>query len=129
MVGSRPVRALLSTTVALLRPALLNSTTLIFVLALEVLGLPLILGSSSNRSTFRHQSSLQHAMLWPRTIPGLVTGMAFFWAFAVFNPGGALGDSLWGIGLMNGGSGPTHQVWLGGGTSREREHGVHVGSD
>ncbi|MGW4587769.1 ABC transporter permease [Amycolatopsis thermoflava] len=252
--GARPLRALLSTTVPLLRPALLNSTMLVFVLALEVLGLPLILGSSSNvflissylydnwvqkvpadqglvsagavclltvvtllllirnrvagdtsrfttttgkpkapstvrlgvlrwplsvlillglvvgvliplcgillaaftsvlspfvnpftvlttaqfgtvfanssyvdsivnslliatvggvlataavailsmvahRSTFRHRSSLQQAMLWPRTMPGLVTGMAFFWTIAVLNPGGALRDSLWAIGL------------------------------
>jgi iron(III) transport system permease protein len=38
-------------------------------------------------------------MLWPRMMPGLVTGMAFFWTFVVLDPGGGLRASLWGIGL------------------------------
>jgi iron(III) transport system permease protein len=32
-------------------------------------------------------------------MPGLVTGMAFFWAFAVLDPSGAVRSSLWGLGL------------------------------
>lgn len=53
-----------------------------------------LLSIVAHRSTFRLRGSLQQAMLWPRTVPGLVTGMAFFWAFAVLTPGGSLRDTL-----------------------------------
>ena len=46
--GASPVRALRTVTLPLLRPAILNSSVIVFALSLEVLGLPLILGSSSN---------------------------------------------------------------------------------
>ena len=38
-------------------------------------------------------------MLYPRAMPGLVTGMAFFWAFVVLDPTGRPGPSLWAVGL------------------------------
>jgi iron(III) transport system permease protein len=53
----------------------------------------------AHRSGFRHRRSLQHAMLWPRAMPGLITGMAFFWSFAILDPGGAVRGTLWGLGL------------------------------
>jgi iron(III) transport system permease protein len=53
-----------------------------------------VLSIVAHRSTFRLRGSLQQAMLWPRTVPGLVTGMAFFWAFAVLSPSGSLRDTL-----------------------------------
>ena len=46
--GASPVKALRTVTLPLLRPAILNSSVIVFALSLEVLGLPLILGSSSN---------------------------------------------------------------------------------
>lgn len=53
----------------------------------------------AHRSRFRLRGSLQHVMLWPRAMPGLVTGMAFFWSFAILDPGGAVRASLWAIGI------------------------------
>jgi iron(III) transport system permease protein len=53
----------------------------------------------AHRSDFRFRGSLQQAVLWPRMMPGLVTGMAFFWAFAVLDPSGAVRSSLWALGL------------------------------
>ncbi|WCO68084.1 ABC transporter permease subunit [Iamia majanohamensis] len=53
----------------------------------------------AHRSSFRHRGSLQYVMLSPRAIPGLVAGMAFFWAFVVIDPSGRLRSSLWAIGL------------------------------
>jgi iron(III) transport system permease protein len=53
----------------------------------------------AHRSSFRFRGSLQQAVMWPRMMPGLVTGMAFFWSFAVLDPSGAVRASLWGIGL------------------------------
>ncbi|GAA0253670.1 iron ABC transporter permease [Cryptosporangium japonicum] len=53
----------------------------------------------AHRSEFRFRGSLQQIVLWPRMMPGLVTGMAFFWSFAVLDPSGAVRASLWGIGL------------------------------
>jgi iron(III) transport system permease protein len=38
-------------------------------------------------------------MLWPRAVPGIVTGMAFFWSFAILDPSGGLRATLWAMGL------------------------------
>jgi iron(III) transport system permease protein len=46
--GASPLRVLLTVTVPLLRPALLNSGLLVFTLLLETLGIPLLLGSTHN---------------------------------------------------------------------------------
>jgi iron(III) transport system permease protein len=53
----------------------------------------------AHRSTFRHRGSLQYVMLYPRAMPGLVTGMAFFWAFVVLDPTGRARATLWAVGL------------------------------
>jgi iron(III) transport system permease protein len=53
----------------------------------------------AHRSTFRFRRSLQYVLVYPRAMPGLVTGMAFFWAFVVLDPSGAVRASLWGVGL------------------------------
>jgi iron(III) transport system permease protein len=46
--GASPLRVLLTVTVPLLRPALLNAGLLVFTLLLETLGIPLLLGSTHN---------------------------------------------------------------------------------
>lgn len=46
--GASPARVLRSVTIPMLRPALLNSATLIFTLAIAALGIPLLLGTSNN---------------------------------------------------------------------------------
>ena len=46
--GARPLRVLRTVTIPLLRPALLNSATLIFTLSIAALGVPLLLGTSRN---------------------------------------------------------------------------------
>jgi iron(III) transport system permease protein len=46
--GARPSRVLRSVTIPMLRPALLNSATLIFTLAVASLGIPLLLGTARN---------------------------------------------------------------------------------
>ncbi|HEX2575181.1 MAG TPA: ABC transporter permease subunit, partial [Aquihabitans sp.] len=53
----------------------------------------------AHRSAFRHRTSLQYAMVYPRAMPGLVTGMAFFWSFVILDPSGKLRASLWAIGI------------------------------
>ena len=53
----------------------------------------------AHRSSFRFRGSLQYSMLYPRAMPGLVTGMAFFWAFVVLDPSNTVRASLWGIGI------------------------------
>lgn len=53
----------------------------------------------AHRSTFRFRGSLQYTMMYPRAMPGLVTGMAFFWALVVLDPTNTVLASLWGIGL------------------------------
>jgi iron(III) transport system permease protein len=46
--GAGPVRVITRVTVPMLRPAILNCTLLIFALCLEILGIPLFLGTPSN---------------------------------------------------------------------------------
>jgi iron(III) transport system permease protein len=46
--GAAPLRVLRSVTIPMLRPALLNSATLIFTLAIASLGIPLLLGTPRN---------------------------------------------------------------------------------
>jgi len=46
-VGASPLRVLARVTVPMLRPALLNSGLLVFTLAIETLGIPLLLGSAN----------------------------------------------------------------------------------
>lgn len=53
----------------------------------------------AHRSSFRFRGSLQYVMLYPRAMPGLVTGMAFFWAFVVLDPSGRARATLWAVGL------------------------------
>ncbi|PQP23520.1 ABC transporter permease [Rhodococcus opacus] len=58
-----------------------------------------VLSLVAHRSDFRFRSSLQQGMLWPRAVPGIVTGMAFFWSFAILDPSGGLRATLWAMGL------------------------------
>ncbi|KUN02188.1 ABC transporter permease [Streptomyces canus] len=58
-----------------------------------------VLSVIAHRSRFRFRGSLQQGMLWPRMMPALVTGMAFFWSFALLDKSGAIRSSLWGIGI------------------------------
>jgi iron(III) transport system permease protein len=61
-----------------------------------------LLSVVAHRSEFRFRGSLQQAMLWPRMMPGLITGMAFFWTFAILDRSGTLRASLWGLGIAFG---------------------------
>ena len=58
-----------------------------------------VLSVIAHRSRFRFRGSLQQGMLWPRMMPALVTGMAFFWSFALLDRSGTIRASLWGIGI------------------------------
>ena len=78
-----------------IRNSLLIATVGGFLGTLAVAGISVV----AHRSGFRHRRSLQHFVLYPRAMPGLVTGMAFFWSFAVLDPSGKLLSSLWAIGI------------------------------
>jgi iron(III) transport system permease protein len=52
----------------------------------------------AHRSTFRAGRVLSFIMLFPRSMPGIIVGIGFFWAFVLVNPpGGTLLNSTWGI--------------------------------
>jgi len=54
----------------------------------------------AHRSSFRLRGSLQFIMLFPRSMPGIIVGIGFFWTFVLVNPpGSALRNSIWGIAL------------------------------
>jgi len=51
----------------------------------------------AHRSTFRLRGSLQFIMMFPRSMPGIIIGIGFFWTFVLVNPpGSALRNSVWG---------------------------------
>lgn len=58
-----------------------------------------VLSLVAHRSDFPLRTSMQQAMLWPRAVPGIVTGMAFFWSFVIIDPHGWLRGSLVGLGI------------------------------
>jgi iron(III) transport system permease protein len=66
--------------------------------ALATVGIA-ILAVVAHRSSFRYRGSLQQVVLYPRAMPGLVTGMAFFWAYAILDRGGSFRATLWAMGL------------------------------
>ncbi|MCW2939713.1 MAG: afuB [Actinomycetia bacterium] len=52
----------------------------------------------AHRSTFKLRGSLQFIMMFPRSMPGIIVGIGFFWTFVLVNPpGSALRNSIWGI--------------------------------
>jgi iron(III) transport system permease protein len=54
----------------------------------------------AHRSAFRLSRSLQFVMLFPRSMPGIIVGIGFFWTFVLVNPpGSTLRNSIWGIAL------------------------------
>jgi iron(III) transport system permease protein len=84
---------------AVYRQSIVNSLLIASVGGLLTTLAIAVLSVIAHRSEFRFRGSLQQAMLWPRMIPGLVTGMAFFWSFVILDPSGAVRASLWGMGL------------------------------
>jgi iron(III) transport system permease protein len=54
----------------------------------------------AHRSRFRLRRSLPFMLLFPRSIPGIIIGIGFFWAFLLVSPPGhALLNSIWGIAI------------------------------
>jgi len=56
----------------------------------------------AHRSNFRLRGSLEHIVLYPRAVPGLITGMAFFWTFAILDHSGTFRATLWAVGIAFG---------------------------
>ncbi|WP_436698755.1 ABC transporter permease [Nocardioides sp. BYT-33-1] len=79
--------------------SIVNSLLIAFVGGLLTTLAIAVVSVVAHRSDFRFRGSLQQAVLWPRMMPGLVTGMAFFWSFAILDPGGVVRGTLWGLGL------------------------------
>jgi iron(III) transport system permease protein len=79
--------------------SLVNSLLIATVGGLVTTAVIAVLSLVAHRSEFRFNGSLQQAMLLPRMMPGLVTGMAFFWSFVVLDPSGTLRATIWGMGI------------------------------
>lgn len=79
--------------------SLVNSLLIATVGGLATTGVIAVLSLVAHRSEFRFSGSLQQAMLLPRMMPGLVTGMAFFWSFVVLDPSGTLRATILGMGI------------------------------
>lgn len=79
--------------------SIVNSLLIALVGAIITAVVVAVMSLVAHRSNFRFRGSLQQGMLWPRAVPGLVTGMAFFWSFALLDPSGGLRATLWAMGL------------------------------
>ncbi|WP_308491966.1 ABC transporter permease [Microbacterium terrisoli] len=66
-----------------------NSVIVAVIGAVLVSALALIAVVVAKRSTFRFARAVEYLSLAPQAIPGIIVGIGFFWAFALF-PGGNL---------------------------------------
>jgi iron(III) transport system permease protein len=75
-----------------------NSVTIALVGAVATSVVVTLAALVADRSRFRLQGSLRFLMLYPRSIPGIIIGIGFFWSFLLVNPpGSALRNSIWGV--------------------------------
>ncbi|MCX7522015.1 iron ABC transporter permease [Microbacterium sp. STN6] len=66
-----------------------NSLTVAAIGAVLVSALALLAVLIARRSTFRFGRAAEYLALMPQAIPGIIVGIGFFWAFALF-PGGSI---------------------------------------
>lgn len=72
-----------------LSSSITNSLTVAGVGALSVTGLIAVATLVAHRSSFVLRQSLRFLMLYPRSMPGVIISLAFFWAYLFFVPPGA----------------------------------------
>lgn len=75
--------------------SILNSLLIATVGAAVATACVVVIAVVAHRSNFRLRGSLEHIVLYPRAVPGLITGMAFFWTFAVLDRSGTFQATLW----------------------------------
>lgn len=74
-----------------------NSMTIGLVGALTTTAVVAAAALIADRSQFRGRVPLRFLMLYPRSMPGIIVGLGFFWTFLVVDPPGAtLRNSIWG---------------------------------
>ncbi len=78
--------------------SIMNSVEIAAVGAVLTTAVVALATTVAHRSSFRLRGSLQFIMLFPRSMPGIIVGIGFFWTFVLVNPpGSALRNSIWGI--------------------------------
>jgi iron(III) transport system permease protein len=78
--------------------SIVNSVTIAAVGAVLTTAVVAMATMVAHRSSFRLRGSLQFIMLFPRSMPGIIVGIGFFWTFVLVNPpGSALRNSILGI--------------------------------
>jgi iron(III) transport system permease protein len=78
--------------------SILNTVEIALIGAVCTVTLVALATAVAHRSNFRLRRSLPFLMLFPRSIPGIIIGIGFFWTFLLVNPpGSALRNSIWGI--------------------------------
>lgn len=50
----------------------------------------------AHRSGFLLRRTLAPALIYPRSVPGIILGIGFFWSFLMFGPGAYVRNNLWG---------------------------------
>jgi iron(III) transport system permease protein len=75
-----------------------NSLQIAAIGALVTTGVVALATTVAHRSAFRLSRSLQFLLLFPRSMPGIIVGIGFFWTFVLVNPpGSSMRNSIWGI--------------------------------
>ena len=83
-----------------LRASIRNSVIVGVAGAAATTGLIGVATLVAHRSAFALRHALRFLMLYPRSIPGIIVSLAFFWSFLFFDPpGGALRNNLAGEAL------------------------------
>jgi iron(III) transport system permease protein len=56
----------------------------------------------AHRSEFRFRKVLDFLAIYPRTMPGMIVGIGFFWAFVMVKPLGPIRNTIWALTLAFG---------------------------
>lgn len=51
----------------------------------------------AHRSEFRFRRALDFLAIYPRTMPGMIVGIGFFWALVMLKPLGPIRNTIWGL--------------------------------
>lgn len=77
--------------------SIINSVTVAAIGAVGISVLAMIAVLVARRSTFRFARFIEYLSLAPQAFPGIIVGIGFFWAFALFPGGNLIQGTLWAV--------------------------------
>jgi iron(III) transport system permease protein len=79
-----------------LRRSIINSLTIAIGGGAASVALVAVAALIAHRSKFPLRQVMAPTLIYPRAVPGVILGIAFFWTYLMFNPGALVRNNLWG---------------------------------